>query len=220
MMPPLPYSNVTLKKISFFKLNLPFSLPVLQTKTLFPIFSFLNQTNLEKEPNLCQTELEADLGKMEMLNRAPSADPAQVFLTVSPAVNASSSAVLPLFCGVGRSWGVNVALISFNLHGFLTAAFPQLHFCFDFFWAWLASSLKGFFQISVADDLNCSPWSAWRGDPFNFLPSPWNAFPGFSGIRVLAAVVFAALGGTSLGDHFPKHNSAIRAPPACTALSG
>ncbi|XP_016075377.1 PREDICTED: sorbin and SH3 domain-containing protein 1 isoform X9 [Miniopterus natalensis] len=47
------------------------------------------KTNLEKEPNLCQTELEADLGKMEMLNRAPSADPAQSS-AVSPTPDISS----------------------------------------------------------------------------------------------------------------------------------
>ncbi|KAF6111563.1 sorbin and SH3 domain containing 1 [Phyllostomus discolor] len=46
-------------------------------------------TNLEKDLNLCQTELEADLEKMEMLNKAPSANLSQSS-AVSPTPEISS----------------------------------------------------------------------------------------------------------------------------------
>ncbi|XP_058399585.1 sorbin and SH3 domain-containing protein 1 isoform X6 [Diceros bicornis minor] len=47
------------------------------------------KTNLEKDLNLCQTELEADLEKMETLNKAPSANLAQSS-AVSPSPEISS----------------------------------------------------------------------------------------------------------------------------------
>ncbi|XP_016019606.1 sorbin and SH3 domain-containing protein 1 isoform X15 [Rousettus aegyptiacus] len=47
------------------------------------------KTNLEKDLNLCQTELEADLEKMETLNKAPSANLSQSS-TVSPTPEISS----------------------------------------------------------------------------------------------------------------------------------
>ncbi|XP_035882948.1 sorbin and SH3 domain-containing protein 1 isoform X35 [Phyllostomus discolor] len=47
------------------------------------------KTNLEKDLNLCQTELEADLEKMEMLNKAPSANLSQSS-AVSPTPEISS----------------------------------------------------------------------------------------------------------------------------------
>ncbi|KAM5139319.1 sorbin and SH3 domain-containing protein 1 isoform 18-T18 [Callospermophilus lateralis] len=46
------------------------------------------KTNLEKDLNLCQTELEADLEKMETINRTPSADPPQSS-AVSPSLDIS-----------------------------------------------------------------------------------------------------------------------------------
>uniref|UniRef100_A0A8D2DZ52 Sorbin and SH3 domain containing 1 n=1 Tax=Sciurus vulgaris TaxID=55149 RepID=A0A8D2DZ52_SCIVU len=46
------------------------------------------KTNLEKDLNLCQTELEADLEKMETINRAPSADLPQSS-AVSPSLDIS-----------------------------------------------------------------------------------------------------------------------------------
>ena len=63
---------------------------------LFPIFCFLNQTNLETDLNLCQTELEADLEKMETLNKAPSTNLSQVFLSFSHALGPLCS----LLCSV------------------------------------------------------------------------------------------------------------------------
>nr|XP_036871582.1 sorbin and SH3 domain-containing protein 1 isoform X26 [Manis javanica] len=47
------------------------------------------KTNLEKDPNLCQTELEADLEKMETLNKTPSANLSQIS-AVSPTPEISS----------------------------------------------------------------------------------------------------------------------------------
>ncbi|XP_054546382.1 sorbin and SH3 domain-containing protein 1-like [Talpa occidentalis] len=55
----------------------------------FSELEFGKPTNLEKDLNLYQTELEADLGKMETLNKAPRADLSQSS-AVSPAPEISS----------------------------------------------------------------------------------------------------------------------------------
>ncbi|XP_012578996.1 PREDICTED: sorbin and SH3 domain-containing protein 1 isoform X4 [Condylura cristata] len=55
----------------------------------FSELEFGKPTNLDKDLNLYQTELEADLGKMETLNKAPSADLSQSS-AVSPAPEISS----------------------------------------------------------------------------------------------------------------------------------
>ncbi|KAF6111557.1 sorbin and SH3 domain containing 1 [Phyllostomus discolor] len=55
----------------------------------FSELEFGKPTNLEKDLNLCQTELEADLEKMEMLNKAPSANLSQSS-AVSPTPEISS----------------------------------------------------------------------------------------------------------------------------------
>uniref|UniRef100_A0A8C8ZHA7 Sorbin and SH3 domain containing 1 n=1 Tax=Prolemur simus TaxID=1328070 RepID=A0A8C8ZHA7_PROSS len=56
------------------------------------------KTNLDKDLNLCQTELEADLEKMETLNKAPSANLPQVFPSFSHAISSfPSSALCPAF---------------------------------------------------------------------------------------------------------------------------
>nr|KAF6458984.1 sorbin and SH3 domain containing 1 [Rousettus aegyptiacus] len=55
----------------------------------FSELEFGKPTNLEKDLNLCQTELEADLEKMETLNKAPSANLSQSS-TVSPTPEISS----------------------------------------------------------------------------------------------------------------------------------
>uniref|UniRef100_A0A2K6BS40 Sorbin and SH3 domain containing 1 n=1 Tax=Macaca nemestrina TaxID=9545 RepID=A0A2K6BS40_MACNE len=49
------------------------------------------KTNLDKDLSLCQTELEADLEKMETLNKAPSANVPQVFPSFSHAISSFSS---------------------------------------------------------------------------------------------------------------------------------
>uniref|UniRef100_A0A8D2HT94 Sorbin and SH3 domain containing 1 n=1 Tax=Urocitellus parryii TaxID=9999 RepID=A0A8D2HT94_UROPR len=54
----------------------------------FSELEFGKPTNLEKDLNLCQTELEADLEKMETINRTPSADPPQSS-AVSPSLDIS-----------------------------------------------------------------------------------------------------------------------------------
>uniref|UniRef100_A0A8D2E189 Sorbin and SH3 domain containing 1 n=1 Tax=Sciurus vulgaris TaxID=55149 RepID=A0A8D2E189_SCIVU len=54
----------------------------------FSELEFGKPTNLEKDLNLCQTELEADLEKMETINRAPSADLPQSS-AVSPSLDIS-----------------------------------------------------------------------------------------------------------------------------------
>nr|XP_036871596.1 sorbin and SH3 domain-containing protein 1 isoform X40 [Manis javanica] len=55
----------------------------------FSELEFGKPTNLEKDPNLCQTELEADLEKMETLNKTPSANLSQIS-AVSPTPEISS----------------------------------------------------------------------------------------------------------------------------------
>ncbi|XP_071467170.1 sorbin and SH3 domain-containing protein 1 isoform X16 [Marmota flaviventris] len=54
----------------------------------FSELEFGKPTNLEKDLNLCQTELEADLEKMETINRTPSADLPQSS-AVSPSLDIS-----------------------------------------------------------------------------------------------------------------------------------
>uniref|UniRef100_A0A287BPJ8 Sorbin and SH3 domain containing 1 n=1 Tax=Sus scrofa TaxID=9823 RepID=A0A287BPJ8_PIG len=55
-------------------------------------------TNLEKDLNLCPTELEADLGKTEPLTKAPSANLSQVLPSFSPALSLIPFAFLPVPC--------------------------------------------------------------------------------------------------------------------------
>uniref|UniRef100_A0A8D1B1Z4 Sorbin and SH3 domain containing 1 n=2 Tax=Sus scrofa TaxID=9823 RepID=A0A8D1B1Z4_PIG len=56
------------------------------------------KTNLEKDLNLCPTELEADLGKTEPLTKAPSANLSQVLPSFSPALSLIPFAFLPVPC--------------------------------------------------------------------------------------------------------------------------
>lgn len=74
-----PIKIMTLKTKFIFKLNPPFLLLFSELKHSFSSFSFLNQTNLEKDLNFCQAELEADLEKVETVNKSPSAHSPQVF---------------------------------------------------------------------------------------------------------------------------------------------
>uniref|UniRef100_A0A287AGR3 Sorbin and SH3 domain containing 1 n=1 Tax=Sus scrofa TaxID=9823 RepID=A0A287AGR3_PIG len=57
-----------------------------------------SDTNLEKDLNLCPTELEADLGKTEPLTKAPSANLSQVLPSFSPALSLIPFAFLPVPC--------------------------------------------------------------------------------------------------------------------------
>uniref|UniRef100_A0A2K6BRB9 Sorbin and SH3 domain containing 1 n=1 Tax=Macaca nemestrina TaxID=9545 RepID=A0A2K6BRB9_MACNE len=57
----------------------------------FSELEFGKPTNLDKDLSLCQTELEADLEKMETLNKAPSANVPQVFPSFSHAISSFSS---------------------------------------------------------------------------------------------------------------------------------
>lgn len=66
------------KALFFFKINI--LLVPLTLSIVFPFFfSFFNQSDLEKDLYLYQTELEADLEKMEKLYKAPHKKPQKVF---------------------------------------------------------------------------------------------------------------------------------------------
>lgn len=68
-----------LKRLSFFS-KLTFLWFPLTLSIVFPFFfSFFNQSDLEKDLYLYQTELEADLEKMEKLYKAPHKKPQKVF---------------------------------------------------------------------------------------------------------------------------------------------
>lgn len=105
----------------------------------------MNQTNLEKDLNFCQTELEADLEKVETINKSPSANPPQVFPSFSLAVGSFSSPASyflfsSLFFGFPVVEMAEGDAASFKMHGFLNPVYTRTCtgsiFCLESFGAW------------------------------------------------------------------------------------